>query len=92
MNPDRDCRLCGGKHNVKIRDLVSKYTGISHEQVKLEDIADEVDECPVCTLAVIRQSKLNKHPYDLQFDYKKSMEDWWAEVNKGPSGNDAYLF
>ena len=45
-----------------------------------EQIVDEL-ECPACTLAVIRQSKINEAGY-IQWNYKETVADFWEEKNK----------
>ena len=55
--------------------------GNNNEPVKLEDILDDVDRCPICTLAVLRICGLHHYETGIEFDYKKALNDWWTEVN-----------
>ena len=63
----------------------SESGGIPADQIKkpkLEDIMDMVEQCPACTLTIIRALKLQNYPYDIDFDYKKEVEEWWNSKNK----------
>jgi len=53
--------------------------GNSDGPVKLDDILQDVEGCPNCTLTVLRICKLCKA--GIQFDYKKALEDWWTDIN-----------
>ena len=56
-----------GEVGVEIDKMVAK---------KMEELADEVDNCPACILTVIR---LNKYiwPIKPDFNYPKAVEEWW---------------
>ena len=49
--------------------------GHDDERVKLENIIEDVDYCPVCTLAVLRICELNIWETHIEFNYKKALED-----------------
>jgi hypothetical protein len=46
-------------------------------QPKLEDIMESVEYCPICTLTIIRGCGLQHFPYEIKFDFKREMEEWW---------------
>lgn len=50
-------------------------------EVTIEDIQDDVEGCPACTLAILRQTGMDKPPSPIVFDYKKARKEWWEEVN-----------
>ena len=95
MNPDRGCRMCkhpikplsligllpNPKQFLKIEKDYNNYEGWKDTYKEpLENIKEECNYCPACTLAVLRQSKVPL--YMLYFDYKKEVEEWWKEKNK----------
>ena len=99
MNPDRECHLC--KEKIDIRSIVASLlekTSMKREdngiikdvkQPSFDDIKNFLDyECPNCILAIIRQSGLNRFPFTVDFDYKKSLEDWWPHKNKEAEEED----
>lgn len=55
--------------------------GNNNGPVKLKDIMDDVENCPNCTLAVLRICGLCIWEAHIEFDYKKALQDWWTEVN-----------
>ena len=70
---------------------VNEGQGIPSDQIKqprLEDIMDIVEQCPACTLSVIRGCKLQNFPYNINFDYKKEIETWWETKNKEDYENE----
>ena len=101
MNPNRGCGMCG--RPVPLDELIEKYSGrIDVKQddqdamtasfkpgaeFKTDDIDDDCNNCPACTLAVLRQAGLN-HSWILaltgEFDYKKRKDEWWADKNLDP--------
>lgn len=51
-------------------------------EVTIEDIQDDVEGCPACTLAILRQTAMDRYPSPLDgFDYQKARKEWWQEVN-----------
>jgi hypothetical protein len=51
---------------------------------KIEDIQKDVEYCPTCTLAILRQAGLTwwyfkKH---ITFDYKTALQSHWSEINQ----------
>ena len=48
---------------------------------KLREIREEVDNCPVCILTVIKCNMPYDHFISIKFDYKKELEDWWKVKN-----------
>ena len=51
------------------------------EPITLNEIINFTDGCPICTLAILRQTKLNYAVFDFKYDYKKELAAWWREVN-----------
>jgi len=43
-------------------------------------LEDEVDGCPACMLAALRQAGVAAYVMQ-KFDFKKRLEDWWESVN-----------
>ena len=105
-NPNRNCGICG---RTDISDLIQKYsnryTGMdgtaddngeikwTNGAIKIEDIQDDVEGCPACTLAILRLCDLN-HWYvrdaGLKFDFKSALEEWWEEENAEHIGDYSY--
>lgn len=52
------------------------------EPVTLKEITDFTRGCPNCTLAVLRQTKLNYSVFGFKYDYKQELNNWWYEVNQ----------
>jgi hypothetical protein len=50
----------------------------------INDLLNDVEECPACTLAVLRQCDLLSWPGTERFDfsYKKLHDEWWKEHNE----------
>ena len=61
-----------------VEDLVPIYA----EPFTTEDIIDDCEGCPSCTLTVIRcLGLLSWHFLDkFEYDYKKGLEDFWKEI------------
>jgi hypothetical protein len=52
------------------------------KKISLENIKDDVENCPICTLAILRICKLNIWLIDeFRFDYKEELREWWNIVN-----------
>lgn len=51
------------------------------EPITLREIYDFTDGCPMCTFAIIRQTKLNYSAFKLGYDYKKDLAEYWKEHN-----------
>jgi len=56
-----------------------EWTG---EPVTMDEIERECDWCPNCTLSVLRQTGMSYHYFKFEWDYKKELEDYWAEKRK----------
>jgi hypothetical protein len=52
------------------------------EPVTLNEILEISEGCPNCTLAILRQTKLNHAIFDIKYDYKAELNSWWSEKNK----------
>ena len=99
-NPDRDCRLeCD---TIDLPDLIEKYrkqliTKVDSlgfvdvvEMPDIKDIKNDTGNCPNCTLTILRCADLISS-YRGNFDYKKELEGWWAEVNESERESDERL-
>lgn len=53
----------------------------THGEVTIEDIQDDVEGCPACTLAILRQTRIDEWPSPIRFDYQKARKEWWKDVN-----------
>ena len=53
-----------------------------NEKITIDEIMNDVENCPVCALTVIRCAGLNKFPIDLYFDYQKELKKWWDAKNE----------
>jgi len=50
------------------------------EPVTLAQLQEDVEYCPACTLAIIRQCDLNNSPGDFgEFNYQKANKEYWDE-------------
>lgn len=49
-------------------------------QPNIEDIMDDVDGCPNCTLAIIKGLNI-QYPIEFKFDYQKELQQWWQDAN-----------
>jgi len=96
LNPHRVCGMCDRsdltpllekyRYRFKIEEeegeLGTTLNWIwTHGVVTIEDIQDDVEGCPACTLAILRQTGMDKPPSPLVFDYQKARKEWWKEVN-----------
>jgi hypothetical protein len=60
-------------------EYVVIWTG---EPVTLQEIRDEVGNCPNCIFSIIRQVGFNRHYFKFEaFDYKKELQEELAERN-----------
>lgn len=93
-NPNRLCRLCGRKDSFfdlieqfkkeMSYPLVERGEGVPADKIKqpkLEDLMDSVENCPLCTLTIIRLTGANIFPYQINFDLEEEMRKWWADKN-----------
>ena len=100
-NLDRLCGLCGrtGRTKRSLSVLVRYFkrqmfapegtNTADIKQPKLDNIMEEVNYCPICTLAIIRGCGLT-YPYDIKFDYNKEMETWWENVRQEEREHDEW--
>ena len=54
------------------------------KEITMDEIDEIIQECPVCKLALMRQSELTHFVFSntaLKFDYKKALDTYWAERN-----------
>lgn len=38
--------------------------------------------CPNCLMSIIILSGIHNFPYNIDYDYKKELENWWADKNE----------
>jgi len=92
MNPDRKCGLCGRttslspiieiiKENMKYDTGPDSLSGkVIIDKPRMEDVFDEVDDCPMCVFAILRQARL-LWSYDVHFDLTYELQKWWEKEN-----------
>ncbi len=49
--------------------------------ITLQEVLEFTDGCPNCTLAILRQTKLNYSVFGFKYDFKKEMAAYWSEKN-----------
>lgn len=64
-----------GVTNIRHWNLDQLYTDLAEEH-------DKSGGCPMCTLTVIRHSKLGQFPCQMRFNLKEEIARWWADVNE----------
>jgi len=60
------------------------------EPIKLNEILNHVENCPNCTLAILRLTKLNYNIFGFNFNYKKALDEWWGEINNERENAERY--
>lgn len=99
-NPNRECNICGyplSASSVERFNNAYKITeygeGVTYEfhvkwlkKFTIEDIKEEVENCPACTLAILRVCGLNRGEFmempELKFNYNEAKDAWWAVINQ----------
>lgn len=84
-NPNRVCGMCASVEQKQkpLVMLIEVMQGVTVENVegKLEQLK-QLAECPVCTLAALRQSHVwTTIPTLVQFDYKAEVAAFWKDYN-----------
>lgn len=97
LNPQRQCGLCEGrdittfieqlKTRFEIKIVKSDFGDVEEvvwkgDEIKLDEIMEFTDNCPNCTLAILRQTKLNYSIFGFNYDYKGELNEYWAEKNQ----------
>jgi hypothetical protein len=105
-NPNRICGM-EHKETINMPALIEKYKaqteieekkdeyGITVKAIrwpKLEDIQNDAEFCPMCTLTIIRALDLNRYYFrdKIKFDYKKEIENWWGNHQPEPDYSGFY--
>ena len=105
LNPNRECRMCNAKKldknyikkaNLILKDLLrhKKNDGIRGDHVAnfntrlKKEILEEL-VCPICTLAIYRQSNKELLHW-VEWDFKKECREWWQEENEEQERMDLY--
>lgn len=87
-------------HPNELNDIFTEDFVLGHEYkiewlgepVTMKEIRDEVDDCPNCILAVLRQTGFNKHYFEFEkFDYQQELKDAMAEKNREYE-DDSYAY
>lgn len=96
LNPHRICGMCDCSDLTSVlekyrdRFRIEEHEGQfgitlewiwTHGEVTIEEIEEDTEHCPACTLTVLRICGLSKWPSPVEFDYHKSREEWWEEAN-----------
>ena len=70
-------------------ELTAKWNA---EPITLTEIQKSVDDCPNCTLAILRQTGLNRYPFEIsdKFDYKKERDEWFNGLIKESNREEYY--
>lgn len=76
-NLNRECRMCGMKPSNQLK-VLARYIRMKKIE-KADEIMELVDYCPACTLSLIRANGLQHHPHNIEFDYKKEVEEFWKQ-------------
>jgi len=50
------------------------------KKIILDEILNYTEACPNCTLAILRQTKLNYQIFGFNYDYQKELAEWWKEI------------
>lgn len=51
------------------------------KKIMLDEILEFTEGCPNCTLAILRQTRLNYEIFGFKYNYKAELSDWWADKN-----------
>lgn len=64
------------------RHIITQEIKWIGEPITLLEIQNFADDCPNCTFAILRQTKLNYSVFGFNYDYKKEMATLWADRNE----------
>jgi hypothetical protein len=86
-NPNRRCGMCdrAGRNPPSVADMVIALG--DGDEAGLTLVQEMCEYCPACTLAAIRQSKLQSGPdeesdgFRVEFDFAKAKDEFWEEIN-----------
>ena len=86
-NPQRGCGMCdaAGLNPPPVSDMVAALG--CGDEAGLTRVQEMCEYCPACTLAAIRQSKLQSGPdeesdgFRVEFDFAKAKDEFWEEIN-----------
>jgi hypothetical protein len=99
-NPTRSCRHCENTIDLPTLVAKYKAQAVAIENPepddgftdymkviscpKLDDIQSDVEYCPTCTLAILRQAGLTWWYFRkiIDFDYKAAMKSHWDDINE----------
>ena len=80
---------------VETSDVLDAPYTVTHfewidKPVTSEMILDDVDQCAMCALTIVRLSKLTEGYYDgaFNYDHKKALDAWWDEVHEEERQSD----
>ena len=96
-NPNRKCGLCDGRDIAKFIEQLKNRFEIKEcetddfgtnlevvwkgEKITLNEITDFTEGCPNCTLAILRQTKLNYGIFGFRYNYKAELDEYWHDKN-----------
>jgi len=90
-NPERVCRfhprLTGEPAKRSARELTA-LLAFGKESYGMKEVREAAENCPICILAAVRQSGIQKWdgdpespPIDLGFDFKAELKSAWETIN-----------
>ncbi len=66
-------------------DCITQTVKWHGKEITLKEVLGIADNCPNCTLAILRQTKLNYAVFDFKYDYKIELAGYWDEKNADES-------
>jgi hypothetical protein len=79
------------EHDQNARNIeTTNYIEWKDKPVTLEEIKKMVDGCPVCTLAVLRQTQLNYKCVGFSFDFSGDSQKYLNEKREEEAKSDYY--
>jgi hypothetical protein len=97
MNPERSCRMCDktGGHGFDVSELLAMLPSPAESIANINEINEaikklqvKVEHCPACVLAAIRQKKIPVGA--TSFNFKKELDNFWADYNDAHSDEGVY--
>jgi len=100
-NPNRECGMCQELDNTQrdlpalIKKYKSRYTLLTQGESKkvqwmgkpitIDEIKEDVENCPMCILTIFRCAGLNRYYFSqigLTYNYKEEMAELWKDINR----------
>lgn len=101
LNPERKCRLCVDRFTQQpMKDLIAALG--SGDEAGVKALREKAEGCPICMLAAIRQSGVQKpcsilpsgemdYGYRVPFEFRKELADFWSEEAAAKSDSALYM-